>query len=70
MCRVVKPGGLICNIVPWRIHVHREGIPPKDCWRILDDGMNFLMVDNNLDVLECRIAEDDTIGVGRKRREQ
>lgn len=67
MARVVKPGGLVCNIVPWRIHVHKEGMPAMDCYRILSDGMRVMMEDAGLEVLECQEQEDDTIGVGRKR---
>lgn len=66
MARVAKPGALICNIVPWRIHVHKEGVPAQDCWRILSDGMRVIMEDAGLEVLECREHEDDTIGIGRK----
>lgn len=66
MARVIKPGGLVCNVVPWNIHVHKEGVPARDCWRILADGMETIMLDAGLEIIECREHENDTIGIGRK----
>lgn len=40
MGRVLKSGGLAGVIVPWCWDIHRY---PKDCWRILPDGMKFLL---------------------------
>lgn len=40
MGRVLKSGGLACVIAPWNWSIHRY---PKDCWRILPDGMQFLL---------------------------
>lgn len=67
MARVVKAGGIVLNICPWRFHVHKEGVPAMDCFRILEDGMRSIMEDAGLEVLECQMQEDDTIGVGRKK---
>lgn len=64
MVRALRPGGLVCNVAPWRIHHHPE---PLDCFRILADGMQSLMEDAGLEILECRMQDDDTIGVGRKK---
>lgn len=68
MERIVKPGGLICNIVPWRFCVHKDAKCKYDRWRILEDGMRVLMEDANLEILDCRIHQDDTIGIGRKKQ--
>lgn len=62
--RVLKPGGLMCMVVPykWRLHA-----VPVDCWRVFPDGMSFLMRDvAGLEVLEVYRARTDTIGVARK----
>ena len=67
MARVIKPGGIVVNICPWRFHVHKEGVPAMDCFRILEDGMRSIMEDAGLEVLEASMQEDDTIGVGRKK---
>lgn len=66
MARVLKVGGLACWIAPWRFQVHKESNCPFDRWRILDDGMKVLMTDAGIKVIECRMHEDDTIGIGEK----
>ena len=38
--RICKPGGLIVVISPWQWFIHRY---PVDCWRILPDGMTYLL---------------------------
>lgn len=38
--RLVKPGGLVAIIAPWMWGQHRY---PIDCWRILPDGMTYLL---------------------------
>lgn len=40
--RVVKPGGFVCIIAPYLFREHRV---PVDCWRILPDGMRYLLED-------------------------
>jgi SAM-dependent methyltransferase len=40
MGRVLRYGGLACVIAPWCWSIHRY---PRDCWRILPDGMQFLL---------------------------
>lgn len=40
MGRVLRPGGMACVIAPWCWHIHRY---PRDCWRILPDGMQYLL---------------------------
>lgn len=64
--RILKVGGYICIIAPWQAHLHPE---PKDCWRILPDGMKFLLGEiGKFEVLETFIRANDTIGIGKKRR--
>jgi SAM-dependent methyltransferase len=63
--RVTKPGGLTIIIAPWNCGEHRY---PVDCWRILPDGMRFLL--NKVAAFSIiEVGRNDTIdtwGVGRK----
>lgn len=61
--RVMRPGGHCCIIAPWQWEPHYF---PVDCFRILPDGMRSMMEDAGLRVLECRMSENDTLGVGAK----
>jgi SAM-dependent methyltransferase len=59
--RVLKPNGLLILIAPWQWEEHRC---PIDCWRILPDGMRFLLSDvANMQVIEVYKSENDCIGV-------
>ena len=40
LTRVMKPSGIMCIIAPWAWDEHKY---PVDCWRILPDGMRFLI---------------------------
>ena len=59
--RVCKPGGFICIVVPNMRAEHRF---PVDCWRVFPDGMRWLF--RELDIVECRIHNRDTILIARK----
>lgn len=62
--RIIKVGGILCIITPWQFPIHRF---PIDCWRILPDGMTWLLRDaGKLDILNIYMAEDDIIGIARK----
>ena len=61
--RLLRPSGKTCIIVPWKWDVHRY---PVDCYRILPDGLNYLMTKAGLKVIDCSISEFDTIGIGIK----
>lgn len=69
MSRVLRPGGIVCWVAPWRFHVHKDGLCPYDRWRILEDGMITLLKEAGLNVLECGTIHDDTYGVGEKPNE-
>jgi len=57
-------GGIVCIIAPWQWRYHRY---PIDCWRILPDGMEFLLKDVcNFDILEIFLKESDCVGIARK----
>jgi len=68
--RVCKPGGLIIIIAPWQWDQHRY---PVDCWRILPDGMTYLLGDwCNCEILTIGMSTIDIIhgdcyGVAKKR---
>ena len=52
VCRITRPGGLVCIIGPTSGREHRH---PVDCWRILPDGMKLLCRMNNMNVKQCEI---------------
>jgi len=56
----MKPGGLACLIVPSVGRVHWG----QDYWRILPDGLVWLFRD--LEEIDCRIFNRDTVGIFRK----
>jgi SAM-dependent methyltransferase len=67
IARIVKPTGLIAIIGPNSFKEHRF---PVDCWRILPDGMKFLLEKvAGLEVIRVWKKDRDTIGIGRKRRQ-
>jgi len=69
ICKAVKPGGLICIIAPTvnnstSIKEHKY---PIDCWRILPDGMKFLLEEIcQLDIIKIWKQEFDCIGIAKK----
>lgn len=69
MGRVLKTGGLVCWIAPWRFHVHKDELCPYDRWRILEDGMRVLLAEAGITVLDCQMHHDDTYGIGEKKLE-
>jgi SAM-dependent methyltransferase len=66
VARVLKPNGIVCIIAPVQWMTHRY---PVDCWRILPDGMVFLLGKiAGLTVISCREAYTDCIGIAKKVR--
>jgi SAM-dependent methyltransferase len=62
--RVVKKGGLVCIITVWQWNEHRF---PVDCWRILPDGMGFLLKTvAELKILEVYKKDFDCVGIAQK----
>ena len=62
--KYLKVGGLVCIIAPWSYRQHRY---PVDCWRILPDGMEFLLKDVcGFKILECFLKEVDCVGIASK----
>lgn len=62
--RILKPGGMICVIAPWQWGYHPH---PVDCWRIMRDGMRFLLNEKaGLEVIEVYEHCDDCIGIAKK----
>jgi len=60
----LKPGGICCIIAPWQWEEHKF---PVDCWRILPDGMRFLLGEiGGLKIEKVWKQENDTIGVATK----
>lgn len=66
MSRIVKPGGKVCAIAPWKFHEHKDELCPYDRWRILSDGMRTLMEEAGLVVLEAFMHEEDCFGAAVK----
>ena len=64
VARITKKGGIVCVIAPITWKEHRY---PIDCWRILPDGMRFLMSEiAGLEIMEIRKENPDCIGIARK----
>jgi len=61
--RVLRPGGLLCVVTPNKIAYHAY---PIDCWRIMKDGMAWLLRRSGLEIVTCDHVGIDTIGIGRK----
>jgi len=63
MKRVLRPGGWLVLIAPnaWPEHRH-----PIDCWRVLPDGMRFLL--QGMEEVVSETSGADTWGMGRKPR--
>jgi len=61
MARVAKD--MVVVIVPNAAPEHRY---PKDYWRILPDGLEFLFKKAGLEVLECYMSFNDTVGIAKK----
>lgn len=66
IARVLKPGGIVCLIAPWRFHVHKDELCPYDRWRILEDGMATLIKHAGLELISLETLHDDTCGIGQK----
>lgn len=62
--RVVKKNGLICIIGPCSWPYHKA---PVDCWRILPDGIRWLLEDiAKLKIKEILLRPPDCIGIAQK----
>jgi SAM-dependent methyltransferase len=59
LARVCAPGGKIILLAPvsWPYHPS-----PVDCWRIYPDGMEALLQDAGLEVIECRFESLERTG--------
>lgn len=59
--RIMKKDGIMCVIAPWTYPEHKY---PVDCWRILPDGMRFLLSKiAGINVLNVHKNEEDCIGI-------
>jgi SAM-dependent methyltransferase len=67
--RVCKPGGYCILIAPWASGLHRH---PLDCWRIMPDGMSYLLKTAGFSICEIGMNNHDehimgdTWGIGHK----
>lgn len=64
--RVLKPGGLFFSSQPWKFDVHKDARCPKDCYRILEDGMIALMDYAGLNVVATGTVSEHCMGIGEK----
>jgi len=62
--RILKDEGIMCMIGPWAFQEHRYQV---DCWRILPDGMKFL-IENiaGMKALSVYKNQTDCIGIAAK----
>lgn len=57
----LKPYGIVCVIAPWTFNEHKY---PVDCWRVLPDGMTFLLNSiGGLLVLDAYKNDIDCVGI-------
>jgi SAM-dependent methyltransferase len=62
--KALKIGGIVCIIAPWQWVEHRH---PVDCWRILPDGMRFLLEEIcKFEILEIFKSNNDCVGIAKK----
>jgi len=61
MRSVLRPGGVIALIAPWMWEIHRY---PVDCWRILPDGMEYML--RGLSDIEVGVCERDCWGIATR----
>ena len=62
--KALRVGGLACIIAPWEWVEHKH---PVDCWRILPDGMKFLLEEIcGFKILEVFKKDKDCVGIARK----
>jgi len=53
--RIIKPGGLLCIVMPFNIGEHRF---PVDCYRILPDGFRYLLCTHSrFELIESKITD-------------
>lgn len=53
--RIIKPGGLLCIIMPFNLGEHRF---PVDCYRILPDGFRYLLcTHSDFELIESKITD-------------
>lgn len=62
--RITKDNGICIFTVPWNHGIHRF---PVDCWRILPDGMTYMMTKFcNFKYFTCGVCNNDTYFFGSK----
>lgn len=60
---ITNPGGLVVIIAPWKWRIHPF---PKDCWRVLPDGMQGLLEFAGFTDIETDVRDLQTFGVARR----
>jgi len=62
--RICKPNGIIFIIAPWTFKIHRY---PVDCWRILPDGMSYIMTKHcGFKQITCKVNDVFCYFIGTK----
>jgi len=65
VAKVLKPNALVFLSAPWDWHPYHKH--PKDCWRIAQDGMQWLMTKvMGLTIVELYYEDRQVFGIGRK----
>lgn len=63
MSLCLQPGGLLFVTVPWMFGMHDY---PRDCWRILPDGLAVLFHRAGIDTAFMKADDTHTYAVGRR----
>lgn len=62
---IMRPGGLLCVVVPHGTSGFTEHRHPVDCWRVWPDGIRWLFRD--LDIFYCAVEARDTVMYARRK---
>jgi hypothetical protein len=65
--RHIKQNGIVYIVAPWAWKLHGKSTGLNDCWRIMPDGMSWLLKDvSELELHQSYLEGNDCVGLGSK----